>query len=136
MAATITEAFITQFEAEVHLAYQRMGSKLKNTVRVVNNVVGNTVRFQKVAKGSASTKARHAEVVAMDLAHTNVDATISDYYASEYVDKLDLLKTNIDERNVVAQNAAYALGRKTDSLLTTEWATGTTITTAGGMTKA
>ena len=29
MAATITEAFITQFEAEVHLAYQRMGSKLK-----------------------------------------------------------------------------------------------------------
>ena len=136
MAATITQAFITQFEAEVHLAFQRMGSKLKNTVRVINNVVGNTVRFQKVAKGSASTKARHAEVVAMDLTHSYVDATVADYYASEYVDKLDLLKTNIDERNVVAQNAAYALGRKTDLLLTTEWATGTTITTSAGMTKA
>ena len=96
MAATITQAFITQFEAEVHLAFQRMGSKLKNTVRVINNVVGNTVRFQKVAKGSASTKARHAEVVAMDLTHSYVDATIADYYASEYIDKLDLLKTNID----------------------------------------
>jgi hypothetical protein len=34
------------------------------------------------------------------------------------VDKLDELKVNIDERNIVAQNAAYALGRKTDSIIT------------------
>ena len=31
-------------------------------------------------------------------------------------DKMD--KVNIDERNIVAQNAAYALGRKTDSIIT------------------
>lgn len=29
MASSINNAFITQFEAEVHMAYQRMGSKLK-----------------------------------------------------------------------------------------------------------
>ena len=29
MANTIDQAFITQFETEVHLAYQRMGSKLE-----------------------------------------------------------------------------------------------------------
>lgn len=118
MATSITNAFITQFEAEVHMAYQRMGSKLKNLVRTVNGVNGNTVKFQKVAKGSANTKARHAEVVAMDLSHSNVDATLTDYYAADYVDKLDELKVNIDERQVVAQSAAYALGRKTDSVLT------------------
>jgi len=118
MATSITNAFITQFEAEVHMAYQRMGSKLKNMVRTVNGVNGNTVKFQKVAKGSANTKARHAEVVAMDLSHSNVDATLTDYYAADYVDKLDELKVNIDERQVVAQSAAYALGRKTDSVLT------------------
>lgn len=50
MATSITNAFITQFEAEVHMAYQRMGSKLKNLVRTVNGVNGNTVKFQKVAK--------------------------------------------------------------------------------------
>ena len=117
MASSITNAFITQFEAEVHMAYQRMGSKLKNLVRTVNGVNGSTVKFQKVAKGSANTKARHAEVVAMDLAHTNVTATLTDYYAADYVDKLDELKVNIDERQVVAQSAAYALGRKTDEVL-------------------
>jgi len=118
MATSITNAFITQFEAEVHMAYQRMGSKLKNMVRTVNGVNGNTVKFQKVAKGSANTKARHAEVVAMDLAHSNVSATLTDYYAADYVDKLDELKVNIDERQVVANSAAYALGRKTDSVIT------------------
>ena len=117
MASSINNAFITQFEAEVHMAYQRMGSKLKNLVRTVNGVNGNTVKFQKVAKGSANTKARHAEVVAMDLAHSNVSATLTDYYAADYVDKLDELKVNIDERQVVAQSAAYALGRKTDQVL-------------------
>ena len=118
MATSITNAFITQFVAEVHMAYQRMGSKLKNLVRTVNGVNGSSVKFQKVAKGSANTKARHAEVVAMDLSHSNVSATLTDYYAADYVDKLDELKVNIDERQVVAQSAAYALGRKTDSVLT------------------
>jgi hypothetical protein len=117
MASTINNAFITQFEAEVHMAYQRMGSKLKNLVRTVNNVNGSSVKFQKVAKGTANTKARHAEVVAMDLAHSNVSATLTDYYAADYVDKLDELKVNIDERQVIAQSAAYALGRKTDDII-------------------
>ena len=99
MSATIDQAFIKQFEAEVHMAYQRMGSKLKNMVRNVNGVKGSTVQFQKVAKGSASTKARHAEVVAMNIVHSNVTATLNDFYAADYVDKLDELKVNIDERN-------------------------------------
>ena len=33
MANTIDVAFIKQFESDVHMAYQRMGSKLRNTVR-------------------------------------------------------------------------------------------------------
>jgi hypothetical protein len=43
MANTIDVAFIKQFESEVHMAYQRMGSKLRNTVRMANNVTGSTV---------------------------------------------------------------------------------------------
>ena len=126
MTATIDQAFVKQFEAEVHMAYQRMGSKLKGLVRNVNGVKGNTVQFQKVAKGSASTKARHAEVVAMNSVHSNVTATLSDFYAADYVDKLDELKVNIDERNIVAQNAAYALGRKTDEIITDTFDAGAT----------
>jgi hypothetical protein len=119
MANTIDQAFIKQFETEVHMAYQRMGSKLRNTVRTVGNVRGNIVRFQKIGAGSASTKSRNGDITSMELVHTNVEATMSDFYAAEYIDKLDELKTNIDERQAVAMSAAAALGRKTDELLIT-----------------
>lgn len=119
MANTIDTAFIKQFETEVHMAYQRMGSKLRNTVRAAGNVRGSVVRFQKIGAGSANTKSRNGNVTPMELAHTTVEATMADYYAPEYIDKLDELKTNIDERQAVATSAAAALGRKTDEILYT-----------------
>jgi hypothetical protein len=118
MANTIDQAFIKQFESEVHMAYQRMGSKLRNTVRSTN-VTGSTARFQVIGKGTASTKSRNGDVSTMELAHTNVEATMADYYAAEYIDKLDELKININERQAVAQSAAAALGRQTDALIVT-----------------
>ena len=101
------------------MAYQRMGSKLRNTVRTVSNVSGSVVRFQKIGTGSASTKSRNGLVTPMELAHTNVEATLEDHYAAEYIDKLDEMKTNIDERQAVAKSAAAALGRTTDEILYT-----------------
>jgi len=116
MANSIDTAFIKQFETEVHMAYQRMGSKLRNTVRT-SNVTGSVARFQVIGKGVANTKSRNGNVTPMELAHTTVEATMADFYAPEYIDKLDELKTNINERQAVAQSAAAALGRKTDELI-------------------
>ena len=118
MANTIDQAFIKQFESEVHMAYQRMGSKLRGTVRTTN-VTGSSARFQVIGKGTASTKSRNGDVTTMELAHTYVEATMADKYAAEYIDKLDELKININERQAVAQSAAAALGRKTDEIITT-----------------
>ena len=118
MANTIDTAFIKQFESEVHMAYQRMGSKLRGTVRSTN-VTGSTARFQVIGKGSANTKSRNGNVTPMELAHSTVEVTMADYYAPEYIDKLDELKININERQAVAQSAAAALGRKTDEIITT-----------------
>ena len=117
MSTSISTAFIKQFESEVHMAYQRMGSKLRNTVRQVNNVKGSQARFQKVGTGTAVSKSRHAQVPTMDISHSTVDVTLSDFYAADYVDRLDELKTNIDERQVLSQSAAAALGRKTDQTI-------------------
>ena len=136
MANTIDIAFIKQFESEVHMAYQRMGSKLRNTVRTVSNVRGNTVRFQKIGTGTASTKTRNGVVSTMELAHTNVEATMADYYAAEYIDKLDELKTNIDERQAVAKSSAAALGRKTDEILITAMDAGANATQIADITGA
>ena len=116
MANTIDVAFIKQFETDVHLAYQRMGSNLRNTVRTTNTSA-SVSRFQKIGTGSASTKARNGNVTPMELVHTTVEATMADFYAAEYIDKLDELKININERQAVAESAASALGRKTDEIL-------------------
>jgi len=139
MANTIDQAFIKQFESEVHMAYQRMGSKLRNTCRTTN-VTGSTARFQVIGKGTANTKTRNGDVTAMELVHTNVEVTMADYYAPEYIDKLDELKININERQAVAQSAAAALGRKTDEIITTAMDAGANATQiadiAGALDKA
>lgn len=144
MSATIDQAFVTQFQAEVHEAYQRQGSKLRPTVRSKSDVRGASTIFPKVGKGTAAVKARNGSVPVMNLEYTNAECFLSDYYAGEWVDRLDEIKTNIDERTVIASAGAYALGRKTDELIISALdtatreavgtATGTTDT--DGLTKA
>ena len=117
MSTTIDQAFIKQFEREVHEAYQRQGSKLRNTVRTISNVNGSSAVFQRVGTGTASTKSTNGVVPVMNLEHSNVEVVLSDYYAGDWIDRLDELKTNIDERQVIANAGANALGRKTDELI-------------------
>lgn len=113
----IDAVFARQFQAEVHEAYQRQGSKLRPTVRSKSGVKGSSTYFPKVGKGIAAAKTRHGTVPVMNLEHAQVECVLQDYYAGEWIDRLDELKTNIDERAVVANAGAYALGRKTDELI-------------------
>ena len=117
MSMSVDQVFVKQFEADVHLAYQQMGTKLRSTIRSKSGVVGASTTFQKVGKGIASTKSRHGIVPVMNLNHTPVECILQDYYAGDWVDSLDELKTNVDERRVVASAGAYALGSKTDELI-------------------
>lgn len=132
----ISVAFIKQFEAEVHTKYQQEGSLLRNTVRSKNNVKGKSTTFQIIGKGSATTKTRKGTITPMNLEHSNVEVTLADFYAGDWVDALDEIKTNIDERGAVAKAGAYALGRKTDELIITELNKSTNIVDAStsGMT--
>lgn len=132
MSTSIDTAFIKQFESEVHAAYQRQGSKLRGTVRNINGVIGESATFQKVGKGTAGTKTKHGLVPVMNLDHSNVECILQDYYAGDWVDKLDMLKTNINEQQLVAAAGAYALGRKTDQLIVDQLDTAATNVIANG----
>lgn len=138
MSISIDQSFIKQFEAEVHLAFQQTGTKLRSTVRTKNDVRGSSTTFQKVGKGTATTKARHGLVPVMNLDHTPVECVLSDFYAGDWIDELDELKTNVDERRVVASAGAYALGRKSDELIISELNLATQTVEMGttGLTKA
>lgn len=117
MSMSISNSFIAQYVADVHEAYQQRGSKLRGTVRLKTGVQGATAVFQKNGKGAAGKKTRHGNVPLMNVAHSTVTATLEDWYGADYVDHLDELKTNTDERLVVANAGAYALGRKVDELI-------------------
>lgn len=138
MSTSVELSFVKNFEAEVHLQYQQMGSKLRQTVRVKNSVIGSTTTFQRVGKGTASTKARHGQVPVMNVDHAPIECALYDYYAGDWVDQLDEIKTNINEQQVVAKAGAFALGRKTDELIINQLASSTQNAGAGtdGLTKA
>lgn len=138
MSITVDHSFVKHFQTEVHLSYQRQGSKLRSTVRSKGEVKGSSTTFQKVGKGTASTKARHGKVPVMSIDHTPIECQLYDYYAGDWVDSLDELKSNTDERAVIASAGAYALGRKTDELIINELDTSTNFagTGADGLTKA
>lgn len=119
MTDQITNSFKIEYGNAVHMAYQRMGSKLRNTVRTKGNVKGSSTIFQKAGKGTASEKSRHGLVPTMNVAHTPVTCTMTDHYAGDWVDKLDELKADVNEMQIQAQSGAYALGRKTDDLIIT-----------------
>jgi hypothetical protein len=118
-APTVDLSFVKDYESDVHAAYQRMGTKLLNTVRRKTGVVGSSTTFQKVGKGNASTKARHGRIAPMNLDHSPVECTLVDNYAADYQDKLDDLKIKHSERDVIVNAGAYALGRETDSQIIT-----------------
>jgi len=130
---SIDVAFTLQFETDVHLAYQRMGSKLLNTVRRKTSVVGKSTTFQKIGKGIAGTKTRGGQVPILNLIHTKVECILKDRYGGEYIDDLDELKIEHDERGAVQQSIAAALGRASDLDITDQTDTFSKETTDTGV---
>jgi len=120
MSTSIDTAFIRQYESDVHHIFQLEGGFLRPSVRMKTDVNGKSTTFQKIGKGTATTKARHGTITPMNQTHTAKEVTLADFYAGDWVDKLDEAKTNIDERMAIAKGGAWALGRKVDSQIITE----------------
>lgn len=131
MSTSVSSSFSRQYERDVHHSFQREGSYLLMTVRRQNNIVGKSTTFQRIGKGSATTKGRHGVIPPMNQDHTPVECVLEDFYAGDWVDKLDLAKLVHDERMAIAKGGAYALGRKSDSQIIDKL---NTTTTAGSLT--
>ena len=119
MSTSIDQSFVKNYVGDVHQIFQRRGSFLLPTVRRNPNVVGVTSTFQKIGTGVATTKARHGTITPMNQTHTPIECTLVDFYAGDWVDKLDEAKVNIDERRAIAEGGAWALGRKVDDQIIT-----------------
>jgi len=120
MSTSVDTAFVRQYEREVKEAFQRSGSYLLQTLRRVNNVKGSSTTFQVIGAGIATTKSRHGTITPMNQSHTAVQVILADFYAGDWIDKLDETKINHDERLAIAHGGAMALGRKADDQIITQ----------------
>ncbi|WP_152828798.1 phage capsid protein [Fertoeibacter niger] len=94
----IDQAFVEEYNAQVHLDYRQMGSRLQNMTRK-GTVQAKSVHWQRFGHLTTQTKARRAQHTFQTPDHNTVTASMTDHYVPTMVDDLDLLKLNIDEKN-------------------------------------
>jgi len=116
MAISVSNAFVTLFDAEVKQAYQATRS-LTGLVRERNGVEGSTVKFPKIGRGVATVRVPQTDVTPLNVTYSTVTATMSDYNAAEYSDIFNQAKINFDERRELVQVVSNAIGRRMDQLI-------------------
>lgn len=117
MSKFLSAAAKTEFDNEVKHAYQGEGSGLRNTVTLRTGVVGDTYKFRKMGKGLANQKATSADVTPMDVDHSLITCTLTNWNAPEYTDIFDAAEVNFDEQKELASTIANALRRREDQLI-------------------
>ena len=135
MSISLSNAFVTLFDAEVKQAYQGK-AMLVGAVRQRRGVEGSTVKFPKVGRGVATPRITQSDVTPLNVGFSNVTCTLQDWNAAEYSDIFSQAKVNFDERQELVQVLGNAIGRRQDQLildaLTAASGTGTVSNDIGG----
>jgi hypothetical protein len=116
MAISLSNAFVTLFDAEVKQAYQAK-AMLVGAVRARRGVEGSTVKFPKVGRGVATPRIPQTDVSPLNVGFSQVTLTLQDWNAAEYSDIFSQAKVNFDERQELVQVVASAMGRRQDQLI-------------------
>jgi hypothetical protein len=116
MSISLSNAFVTLFDAEVKQAYQGK-AMLVPAVRQRRGVEGSTVKFPKVGRGVATVRVPQTDVTPLNVGFSSVTLTLADYNAAEYSDIFSQAKVNFDERQELVQVVAGAMGRRQDQMI-------------------
>ena len=118
MATHITTAFVKQYEANVKLLLQQMGSRLRDKVILSSGKRGEEVYMDAIGSTKAQrVTTRYADSPLIITPHTRRRVTPVDFDWGELVDNPDKLRMIIDPTSTYAQNAALAMGREIDDLI-------------------
>tara|TARA_B100001939_G_scaffold98122_1_gene84422 strand:- start:1028 stop:2038 length:1011 start_codon:yes stop_codon:yes gene_type:complete len=115
MSTQITTAFVKQFDANVQLLVQQMGSRLRNAVTLESGKVGEEVFMDRISATAAQkVTSRHADSPLISTPHDRRRVTPVDYDWGDMIDNPDKLRLLIDPASAYSQNAAMAMGRSMD----------------------
>ena len=116
MSISLSNAFVTLFDAEVKQAFQGK-AMLVGAVRQRRGVEGSTVKFPKVGKGVGTPRIAQSDVTPLNVAFSSITCTLADYNAAEYSDIFNQAKVNFDERQELVQVLSNAIGRRQDQMI-------------------
>lgn len=116
MAVSISNAFVTLFDAEVKQAYQA-DAVLRNTVRLRTGVTASTHKFPKIGSGVAQVRVPQTDVTPLNVTYSQATVTLGDWIAAEYSDIFNQAKVNFDERSELVQVVSKAIGRRADQII-------------------
>ena len=121
MAVNINSAFVNQYNKNLELLCQQMGSKLRGAVSV-ETVRGETAYFDQIGAVEASKKgaktgvgaAYHLDTPITDTPYSRRRADMVTFVCSELIDNDDKVRMLVDPTSQVARNIAAAMGRAYD----------------------
>jgi len=127
MSFQITTAFVKQYQANVDILSQQMGTKLQMCVRNETQTGEHSFFDQVNSTAARKRTTRHADTPLISTPHARRRVTLVDFDWADLIDDLDKVKMLADPASTYALNAAYAFGRaKDDEIITAALGTANT----------
>jgi hypothetical protein len=118
MSNTLSSVQQELFDSAVKHEYQALKSTLRDTVTLRTGITADKYDFRLMGKGAATARTgASADVVPMNVAHSLIQCTLTDWEAPEYTDIFNQAGVNFQEVNHLARTIAGALGRRQDQLI-------------------
>jgi hypothetical protein len=112
------ELLVKQYSSNISMLVQQQGSRLRNTVDLTSGKVGEEVFMDRIKKTSAQkVNTRFADTPFSEQDFDRRKVTPQDYDYGTLVDPIDMTRVLADPTSIMAQNAAYAMGRAIDELI-------------------
>jgi hypothetical protein len=117
---SIEQHHVLKYADDVQLAYQQMGSRLRDCVEVKSGIIGKSFSTNDIGIVEAQTKdSRHEVHAHQDPEHTVRWGNLVYYYNSIMMDRDDDARVLADPKNKYVTGAAASLGRRADRTIIT-----------------
>jgi Phage capsid protein len=107
------------FLSDVHVEFKAKGFHLEDAVRVKTGTSGSIVHFPVFGNGIANQKAPQDDVTPLNITNRDVQVTMEDWYAPEYVDRSFINKIAVNATQEYVQLCSQALARRADQQIVT-----------------
>lgn len=117
MSQALADIEVQQFLSDAHAEFQSTGFLLQKTVRTQVGVRGGILHFPVFGQGIANQKAPQDDVTPLNVGNSDVELTLQDWYAAEYVDRTFQYKIAVNAVDEYVKLCSWALARRSDQLI-------------------